>query len=71
VTPPAEGATIQGLLTSAAQLASRAAATRQRAVASGEMQPAWEAASAAAGALMQLDRATEELQRLTRAPELK
>jgi hypothetical protein len=35
------------------------------------MQPAWEAASAAAGALMLLDRAFEELQRLKKSPELK
>jgi hypothetical protein len=34
------------------------------------MQPAWEASSAAAGALMLLDRASEELQRLKRVPEL-
>ncbi len=71
VTPPVEGETIHGLLTSAAQLTSRAVAARQRAVKSGEMQPAWEAASAAAGAIMLVDRASEELQRLTRAPELK
>jgi hypothetical protein len=71
VTPPVEGETIQGLLTSAAQLTSRAVAARQRAVKSGEMQPAWEAASAAAGAIMLVDRASDELQRLTRAPELK
>lgn len=71
VTPPAEGETIQGLLTSTAQLASRAVSARQRAVASGEMLPAHEAASAAAGALLLMDRASEELQQLTKAPELK
>jgi hypothetical protein len=71
VTPPVEGETIQGLLTSAAQLMSRAISARQRAVASGEMLPAHEAASAAAGALLLIDRASEELQRLTKAPELK
>jgi hypothetical protein len=71
VTPPVEGETIQGLLTSAAQLTSRAVSARQRAVASGEMQPAWEAASAAAGAIMLIERASDELQRLTKAPELK
>ena len=58
-------------MTSAAQLTSRAASARQRAVASGEMLPANEAASAAAGAIMLIDRAADELQRLTRAPELK
>jgi hypothetical protein len=71
VTPPVEGETIQGLLISAAQLMSRAVSARQRAVASGEMLPAHEAASAAAGALLLIDRAAEELHRLTRTPELK
>ncbi|PYR88871.1 MAG: hypothetical protein DMF84_26380 [Acidobacteria bacterium] len=71
VTPPVEGETIQGLLTSAAQLTSRAVSARQRAVASGEMPTAWEAASAAAGAIMLIERASDELQRLTKAPELK
>jgi hypothetical protein len=71
VTPPAEGETIHGLLTSAAQLTSRAVSARQRAIQSGEMLPAHEAASAAAGAIMLIDRASDELQRLTKAPELK
>jgi hypothetical protein len=71
VTPPAEGETIHGLLTSATQLASRAVSARQRAIKSGEMLPAHEAASAAAGAIMLIDRAVDELQRLTKAPELK
>lgn len=71
VTPPAGGEAVHGLFTSAAQLAARAVSSRQQAVSSGEMQPAWEAASAAAGALMLLDRASEELKRLTTVPELK
>jgi hypothetical protein len=71
VTPPVEGETIHRLLTSAAQLTARAVSARQRAIASGEMLPAHEAASAAAGAMMLVDRAFDELQRLTRAPELK
>jgi len=58
-------------LTSAAQLTSRAVSARQRAVTSGEMLPAHEAASAAAGAIMLIDRAFEELQRFGKAPELK
>jgi hypothetical protein len=71
VTAPVEGETIQRLLTSAAQLTARAVSARQYAVASAEMLPAHEAASAAAGAIMMMDRAYEELQRLTKAPELK
>jgi hypothetical protein len=68
VKPPAGGETVHGLFTTAAQLASRAVAERQQAVSSGEMKTAWEAASAAAGALMLIDRALDELQRLTTVP---
>ena len=71
VRAPTGGETALGLLTSATQLASRAVMSRQQAVSSGDMHPAWEAASAAAGALMLLDRASEELQRLIKGPELK
>jgi hypothetical protein len=46
-------------------LAARAADGRLKAIASGNMQDAWEASSAAAGALMLFDRAAEELRRLT------
>jgi hypothetical protein len=68
VKPPAGAETVHGLFTTAAQLASRAVAERQQAVSSGEMKAAWEAASAAAGALMLIDRALDELQRLTTVP---
>ena len=61
VVAPAGGTEVDGLLKHAIQLASRAAESRQRAVASGEMQPAWEASAAAAGALMLFDRASEDL----------
>ena len=71
VTAPVGGETALSLLSSATQLATRAVTSRQQAVSTGEMQPAWEAASAAAGALMLLDRASDELQRLTRPPDLK
>lgn len=70
IKPPAGGEKAHGLLTSAVQLAARAATLRQQAVSTGDMRPAWEAASAAAGALMLLDRASEELQRLKKTPEL-
>ncbi len=71
VKAPIGGETALGLLNSATQLASRAVTSRQQAVSSGDMHPAWEAASAAAGALMLLDRASEELQKLIKGPELK
>lgn len=66
---PAEESAAHGLLRNAIQLASRAAESRQRAVRSGNMQPAWEASSAAAGALMLLDRASEDLDALRRMPK--
>jgi hypothetical protein len=58
------------LLLNAIKLASRAASLRQRAVQTGDMQHAWEASSAAAGALMLLDRAAEDQQALMRIPAL-
>jgi len=67
---PAEASTAYGLLRSAAQFAIRAAETRQRAVMSGKMESAWEAASAASGALMFLERAVEELDLLTKPPAM-
>jgi hypothetical protein len=70
LTAPAEGTSAHGLLLNAIKLASRAAALRQRAVQSGDMQHAWEASSAAAGALMLFERATEDLQALTSIPAL-
>jgi hypothetical protein len=67
---PAEGTGAHGLLTNAIKLAARAAALRQRAVLSADMQHAWEASSAAAGALMLFDRAAADLQALTKIPAL-
>lgn len=65
---PAEATSVQSLLQTAIQLASQAAETRRRAILSKEMKPAWEASSAAAGALLLLDRANEELQALMAIP---
>jgi hypothetical protein len=65
---PAEGAGVHAMLKSAVQFALRAGENRLRAVASGEMLPAYEASSAAAGALMFLERVTEELKTLTTLP---
>jgi hypothetical protein len=66
---PAETAEAHGLLKNAIQLASRAADSRLRAIAAGDMQRAWEASSAAAGALMLLDRAAEDLKTLQTPPK--
>ncbi len=68
VAVPAEGQTVHSLLRNAAQFATRAAQGRQRAVMSGQMDAAWEAASAASGALIFLERAMEELEQLAKPP---
>jgi hypothetical protein len=64
-----EGA--HALLLAASRMAALAAATRRRAIASGEMPTAWEASSAAAGALMMLERAVADLETLSRPPQIK
>jgi hypothetical protein len=69
VQPPPEVSSPHSTLVAAAAMAVRAATTRFDAVRSGNMDTAWQASSAAAGALMLLDQATLELRRITRAPE--
>jgi hypothetical protein len=68
VSPPAELGAAHSLFGAAFQMARRAVATRGNAVSSRDMKLAWDAASAAAGALMLLDRAAEELDRQTSPP---
>ena len=64
---PAE-ATLGIKLTSAFQLAGQAIAARQTAIRTANMDTAWRASSAAAGALLMYARANEELQRLSAPP---
>ena len=61
VIPPPDLASVHALLQSACQMAGAAAETRVRAVQSGDMATAWNASSAAAGSLMLLARARDEL----------
>lgn len=68
VKAPPEVTAQHSTLIAAARMAVRAASARQEAVRSARMDVAWEASSAAAGALLVLDQAVEELQRMTRAP---
>jgi hypothetical protein len=65
IRPPAELDAAHGLFRAAFQMATRAATDRRNAVSSTDTKLAWDAASAAAGALMLLDRAGEELDRLS------
>lgn len=67
---PEDARTAHGVLLSAAQLAASAARLRQQAVRGGDMKLAWDASAAAAGALMLLDRAREDLARALRPPTL-
>jgi hypothetical protein len=62
---PPELASAQSLFEAAFQMARRAATARRAAISSNDMTRAWEASSAAAGALMMLERADRELDRLT------
>lgn len=69
VDPPAEVANAHATLAAASTMAARAAAGRFDAVRTGNMDAAWQASSAAAGALLLLDQAVGDLRRITRAPE--
>jgi hypothetical protein len=68
VKPAAELQMVHGMLTSAFQMAGQAIAARQSAIRTASMDIAWQASSAAAGALMMFERANEELQRLSAPP---
>lgn len=68
ITPPAEVQSAHGLMTSFFHVALRAFTDRRTAVSSRDMKLAWEASSAAAGALMLLEQAAAELERLTTTP---
>lgn len=70
VKPPAEAAPVHSMLVSAVQMGVRAVTDRRQAVSATDMKIAWEASSAAAGALMLFDRAQEELRALTVPPRL-
>ena len=71
IVPPVELKTAHGLLISAVQLAGSAAEIRREAALAGDMARAWDASSAAAGALMLGARARTEIQDLLRLPQLR
>jgi len=70
LTPPPDAQAVHGVTISAVQLADSAARTRQAAVASASIRQAWDASSAAAGALMLVERARNDLRRVLQPPEL-
>ena len=59
------------LLTSAVSLAQTAVTTRRQAALSGELKLAWDASSAAAGSIMLLERAREDMEAAVRLPEIR
>jgi len=71
IAPPEELGAAHALLVSAAQLADNAARIRREAILSGDLARAWDASSAAAGALMLGERARSDIQALLRRPELR
>jgi len=70
ITPPEEMRAAHALLVSAAHLADTAARLRTEATISGDAARAWDASSAAAGALMLSTKARTEIQTALRAPQL-
>lgn len=58
------------LLISAWRFAEKAVRARSDAIASGNLATAWEASSAAAGALLMLNRAQQDIKQLTQSPQL-
>jgi hypothetical protein len=69
--PPEELASAHALLISAAQLAANAATIRREAALASSMTRAWDASSAAAGALMLGARARTDIQSLLKPPQLR
>ena len=70
VHPPLELRDLHSLVMSATQLAENAAKLRREAALTGDMSRAWDASSAAAGALMLSDRVRAEMQTAFRPPQL-
>ena len=70
IVPPDEGRSAHALLLSAAYLAESAVSIRREATLAGDIARAWDASSAAAGALMLSAKARMEIQSLLRPPQL-
>ena len=70
VAPPEETAAAHALLISAVQLAHQAAQIRREAAMAGDITRAWDASSAAAGALMLGAKAQADIQAAVRPPQL-
>jgi hypothetical protein len=71
IVPPDELAAAHALLVSAVQMAGNAARIRRDATLAGDLARAWDASSAAAGALMLGARATSDIKTLVRPPAIR
>ena len=71
VTPPDELAAAHALLISAVQMAGTAAQIRREATLAGDMARAWDASTAAAGALMLGAKARGDIQSIMRPPQIR
>ena len=69
IKPPDELRAAHSLLVSAALMANNAASIRREATLSGDIARAWDASSAAAGAMMLAAQAREDIQKALRRPE--
>jgi hypothetical protein len=70
VSPPQELAPAHALIVSAVQLSQNAAKIRRDAVLAGDLSRAWNASSAAAGALMLGDKALSDIHAIVQRPKL-
>jgi hypothetical protein len=71
ITPPPDLAPAHATLQSAAELGQQAMRTRERAAVSGDMAAAWDASSAAAGSILMLAQARQQIDALSRPPEVR
>jgi hypothetical protein len=71
IVPPTELVAAHALFVSAVQLSANAAQIRREAALAGDMSRAWNASSAAAGALMLAGRARTDMQAIVRPPQLR
>ena len=71
IDPPTERASAHALLVSAAQMADNAARIRREATMAGDISRAWDASSAAAGALLLGAQARTQMQDVFRIPQLR
>jgi len=71
IIPPPDMASAHATLKSAAELGQQAIRTRERAAMQGDVSAAWDASSAAAGSIMMLAQARQQIDEIARPPELK